>query len=216
MTGVESDQTYWDRTFAKLDLGRPQYDDWLDRHAELLRRSEDVPVIDLGCGYGCDTLYLAERGYRVIACDLSEEALRRIRMHIPETETRQFNVLNGLPFTDASARAVVADLSLHYFSWRDTVRVVADIRRVLEPGGVLLARFNSVRDVNYGAGAGTELEPGYFEHEGRRKRFFTENDLRELFSPEGWEIRYLQETDMLRYGSPKKCWELAAVAAEAG
>lgn len=214
MTAHETEQAYWNRAFGKLDIGRPKYDDWLDRHAELLQRSASVPVVDLGCGYGCDTLYLTERGFQVISCDLSDEALRRIREHIPAVETRQLNMLDGLPFADASVRVIVADLSLHYFSWRDTVRVAADIRRVLGHGGVLLARFNSVRDVNYGAGVGTEVEPGYFEHEGRRKRFFTEEDLRKLFAPSDWELQDLQETDMLRYGAPKKCWELAAVVTE--
>lgn len=212
MSETEKVQAHWNRIFGKLDIGKPKYDDWLDRHTELLRRSADVPVIDLGCGYGCDTLYLAERGYRVIACDLAEEALRRVREHIPEAETRQFNVLDGLPFADGGARVIIADLSLHYFSRRDTFRAIAEIRRVLGFNGVLLARFNSVRDVNYGAGVGVELEPGYYEHEGHRKRFFTEDHLRELFAADsGWNIAYLEETDMLRFGAQKKCWELAAV-----
>ncbi|GAA3409442.1 class I SAM-dependent methyltransferase [Paenibacillus hodogayensis] len=203
------DQEHWNGVYNRLDLGKPVYDLWLDAYAPFLDGAKNDAIIDLGCGYGCDTLYLTERGYRVIACDFSEEALRRIAEHIPEAETKQVDMTAGLPFEGGSAGAVVADLSLHYFAWQDTVNIVNDIARVLKPRGVLLARFNSVGDVHYGAGLGVELEPNYYEHDGRRKRFFDEGDLLRLFAD--WEIKALRETDLHRYGKPKRCWELAAV-----
>ncbi|MBJ3791971.1 methyltransferase domain-containing protein, partial [Bacillus sp. OA1] len=119
-----------------------------------------------------------------------------------------FDMTGGLPFPDGSARAVVADLSLHYFHWDDTVSIVSEIARVVGTGGLLLARLNSTCDVHYGAGQGIELEPRYYEHEGRRKRFFDEADMRRLF--DGWAINVLKETDMHRYRKPKICWEMAA------
>lgn len=204
-----SDREHWNEVYSGLQLGKPVYDLWLDGYERILAGVKLDAVIDLGCGYGCDTLYLTERGYRVTACDLSEEALRRIREYIPEAETKQVDMTAGLSFADGSAGAVVADLSLHYFAWRDTVNIVNDIARVLKPSGVLLARFNSVRDVHYGAGLGVELEPNYYEHEGRRKRFFDETDLRTLFAD--WSIEAVRETEMHRYGKPKRCWEVAAV-----
>ncbi|REE55336.1 methyltransferase family protein [Paenibacillus taihuensis] len=203
------DQEHWNQVYNRLSLGKPVYDLWLDDYEPLLAEAKNDAIIDLGCGYGCDTLYLTERGYRVIACDFSEKALGHIAEHIPEAETKQVDMTEGLPFADGSVGAVVADLSLHYFAWEDTVHIVNDIARVLKPRGVLLARFNSVGDVHYGAGLGVELEPNYYEHEGRRKRFFDEGDLRQLFAD--WGIEAVKETDMLRYGKPKLCWELAAV-----
>ncbi|WP_231571236.1 class I SAM-dependent methyltransferase [Gordoniibacillus kamchatkensis] len=132
----KSDREHWNDVFSELQLGKPVYDLWLDSYGQLLAGTKDDAVIDLGCGYGCDTLYLAERGYRVIACDLSEEALRRIHEHIPEAATTQVDMTAGLPFADGSAGAVVADLSLHYFAWDTTVRIVREIARVLKPAGL--------------------------------------------------------------------------------
>ncbi|KAE9072691.1 hypothetical protein PF010_g25386 [Phytophthora fragariae] len=203
------DQEHWNQVYNRLYLDKPVYDLWLDAYEPFLAGAKKDAIIDLGCGYGCDTLYLTERGYRVIACDFSEKALRRIAEHIPEAETKQVDMTAGLPFAGGSAGAVVADLSLHYFAWQDTVNIVNDIDRVLKPRGVLLARFNSVGDVHYGAGLGVELEPNYYEHDERRKRFFDEGDLRRLFAD--WGIEAVRETDLHRYGKPKRCWELAAV-----
>ncbi|NBD25539.1 class I SAM-dependent methyltransferase [Paenibacillus glycinis] len=204
-----SDQEHWDLVYNRLYLEKPIYDLWLDAYEPFLAGTKNDAIIDLGCGYGCDTLYLTERGYRVIACDFSEMALSRIAEHIPEAETRQIDMTEGLPFAGGSAGAVVADLSLHYFAWQDTVNIVNDIDRVLKAQGVLLARFNSVGDIHYGAGLGLELEPNYYEHDGRRKRFFDERDLLLLFAD--WEIKSIRETDLYRYSKPKRCWELVAV-----
>lgn len=204
---VLEDKQYWNQIFAKLDIERPVYDDWLNKHAAMLEASRDVPVIDLGCGIGCDSLYLSERGYRVLSCDLSEEALLQVQTHVPEAVTVQVNLLDPLPFDSNSAKTIIADLSLHYFSWADTERVVKELQRVLQTNGSLLCRVNSVHDVDFGAGQGIELEPNYYEHEGRKKRFFDERQIDRLFHD--WEVVYKQENLMTRYRLPKRLWEIA-------
>ncbi|WP_207671241.1 hypothetical protein [Paenibacillus cymbidii] len=100
--------------------------------------------------------------------------------------------------------------SLHYFHWDVTVSIVSEIARVVGTRGLLLARLNSTRDIHYGAGQGSELEPHYYKQDGRRKRFFDRADVERLF--DGWAIDVLMETDMRRYRKPKICWELAASA----
>mgnify|MGYP000041994864 CR=1 FL=1 len=43
-------------------------------------------ILDLGCGIGADTLYLLERGYNVLSCDFSVEALKSIENNIPNSK----------------------------------------------------------------------------------------------------------------------------------
>ncbi len=197
----------WNKIFHDCGSAKPQYDDWLDKYQALLDASTTTPIIDLGCGYGNDTLYLTERGYPVIACDYAQEALRRLRSFIPEPQTRQFNLLDGLPFPDAAARIIIADLSLHYFAWDDTKGIVTEIARVLTSGGHLLAGVNSVNDVQYGAGQGIMFEANYYDIGGKFKRFFDEDQLLQLF--DGWEVVVMRESEMRRYDKPKVVWEIA-------
>ncbi|MCS7461136.1 class I SAM-dependent methyltransferase [Paenibacillus doosanensis] len=205
---MQEERQYWNGMFAEPDNGKPQYDDWLVKHEELLRQSQDAPIIDLGCGAGGDSLYLTERGYRVIACDWSEEALLKLRRHVPLAETRRVNLAERLPFQPGSARVIVADLSLHYFSWSKTTEIVSQLKRILMPRGALLCRVNSVKDTEFGAGQGEEIEPNYFERDGLRKRFFDAEQLERLFH--GWQLEYMREDVMHRYHKPKKLWEIAA------
>jgi SAM-dependent methyltransferase len=197
----------WNTVYAKCGQGKPQYDLWLDKYGHLLKESKDTPIIDLGCGYGNDTLYLYERGFKTISCDFSDVALGRLKYFIDDPVVRKFDMRSGLPFENDTAVIVVADLSLHYFSWEDTTRIVREIKRVLMGGGHLLCRVNSVNDRNYGAGQGILVEDHYYCVEGKFKRFFDRRHLEKLFSD--WTVLRMSECEMDRYGKTKVLWEVA-------
>lgn len=136
-------------------------------------------ILELGCGHGRDAVLLAEHGHTVLATDFSPFALS----HFPEdvdsldVERRQLDVTETpYPFSAGSFDAVYAHLSLHYFPQRTTRDIFTEIARVLRPGGMLIALFNSVRDPE--CGTGTMLEPSYWElSSGDRKRFFTVDEM---------------------------------------
>lgn len=201
---------YWDNLYAGREIKKPVYDLWLEKYTDILQSTPDFPIIDLGCGFGNDTLYLSERGYPVISCDFSDEALQRLAFFIEKPVTKLFDMTEGLPFADGSTKVVIADLSLHYFSWCKTGDIVDDIKRVLVKGGFLLVRVNSVKDTNYGAGQGTVVEENFYCLDGnykRYKRFFDRKQLDSLFA--AWELEHCSEYAMDRYKDSKILWELA-------
>jgi len=198
---------YWNKRYRSEGNEKPAYDLWLDKYEVILSESKAPPIIDLGCGFGNDTLYLNERGYQVISCDYSSEALQRLDFFIDKPSTRLFDMKEGLPFGNQSAKIVIADLSLHYFCWFDTLEIIAEIRRVLEIDGYLLARVNSVNDTNYGANQGIVTEENYYNVAGNLKRFFNITQFEDLFQT--WEVKYMFEYEMGRYENTKVLWEVA-------
>ena len=66
---------------------------------------------------------------------------------------------------------LIADLSLHYFDENITKNIMREIKRILAPNGYLIARVNSVEDINHGAGQGKKLEENFYYVEGYNKRF---------------------------------------------
>jgi len=203
-TDTAAAKTYWDHLHCSLPK-KISYDDWLDPFADIITRCP-TPIIDLGCGNGNNTKYLMERGKRVIACDLSPNAIQNIRLSFPTLyDAKCFDMSQGLPFDSGITALVIADLSLHYFTAPVTDFVLREIRRVLTPNGILLARVNSVKDVHHGAGQGVEVERHCFRTpDGRLKRFFDEKDCRRFFGD--WHILDLQEDQMTRYALPKQLW----------
>lgn len=199
-------KNYWDNLYESKLNEPPNYDLWLDKYESILIKSKDTPIIDLGCGFGNNTLYLKERSYEVVSCDFSEKVLKKLSTFIDNLTTKCFDLKDGLPFQDNYTKMIISDLSLHYFTWDDTKKILKEIERVLKTDGVLLCRVNSTNDINYGAGKGIKLEENFYDINGNLKRFFNEEQLKDLFKD--WEIQYINETQLNRYHLSKIAWEL--------
>ncbi len=104
----------WDN-WSKRRSSVPVYDLWLDEYKDILEQNKDKEILDLGCGIGADTFYLLERGYNVLSCDFSNEALKSIQDNIPNSKTLHLDMRKEFPIEDDSYSLIIADLSLHYF-----------------------------------------------------------------------------------------------------
>lgn len=128
----------WDNR-SKRRSSVPVYDLWLDEYKNILQENKDNEILDLGCGIGADTLYLLERGYNVLSCDFSVEALKSIENNIPNSKTLYLDMMKKFPIADKKYSLIIADLSLHYFNNETTIHIMKEIKRILKDGGVLLA-----------------------------------------------------------------------------
>jgi ubiquinone/menaquinone biosynthesis C-methylase UbiE len=99
---------------------------------------EGKDVLEVGCGSGVHAKLLAEAGARLTAIDLTPTAVEMTRKRL------ELNGLEGavieadaeaLPFDDAAFDFVWSWGVIHHS--RDTSRVIAEIARVLRPGGRL-------------------------------------------------------------------------------
>lgn len=99
-------------------------------------------VVDVGCGTGNALRYAVTRGLRIgeyVGLDLSPEMLRvaRSKAGTADPPTVWLAADAGhLPFRDASFDTAITASALHY--WDDAAAALAEIRRVLRPGGRLL------------------------------------------------------------------------------
>jgi SAM-dependent methyltransferase len=185
-------------------------DPWLDKWLALIREtSAGGHVLELGCGNGWDTVDLLSAGCKVIGTDLSMENLVECAASTPDVDLIQMDNGKPLPVADHSVPVIIASLSLHYFSWDVTLQISSELKRCIRTGGLLLARFNSTNDHNYGASSDVEIEPQYYLVGTNTKRFFDEKSVRHFL--QGWDIQLLEENVIQRYQKPKCVWEALAV-----
>ena len=129
----------WDAR-AEANALAPDRGAELDRVWDALRLHRDARVLDAGCGTGQWAIALAERGARVTAIDLSPEMIRLAREHARERgrdiEWRTGDVTR---LTDPLAvfDAIHARVLLQFVP--DVPATLRELRRVLRPGGRLLA-----------------------------------------------------------------------------
>ncbi|MEO8456879.1 MAG: class I SAM-dependent methyltransferase [Chloroflexota bacterium] len=110
--------------------------------AELLRQIELAGadrLLEIGIGTGRMARPLMDAGVRVVGVDISREMMGRLLAQLPSAQAAPQLLLGdatALPLADASFKAA---LMVHVFHLVASAAVVAaEVRRVLEPGGVLL------------------------------------------------------------------------------
>jgi ubiquinone/menaquinone biosynthesis C-methylase UbiE len=108
-----------------------------ERVRDCVARERDLGVLaEFGCGTGYYTDALASRSERVLATDLSpgmlEIARQRVRAH---NVTFRVEDCQHTTLADAELDTAFMSLVLHF---TEPPRAVAEMRRVLKPGGVLI------------------------------------------------------------------------------
>lgn len=131
----------WDAYFARV--GKKKAYKFVKAHFKA--PGNDKVVIDLGAGNGNETLYLLNRGFKVIAVDFQEQAIERIRSRIPEDLMPRLTLIHDsfenldwekLPELDG----VVAINSLSFLEEKDFDPVWTKISSRLKPEGVVVAK----------------------------------------------------------------------------
>lgn len=145
---------------ADLDAVRDSYDRVADNYVDMvtttgvgdigvhpwLRAAMDVfadavrelgPVLDVGCGPGTVTAYLAERGVDATGVDLSPRMIEHARRLHPEC-TFDVGSSTDLDLADASCGGLLGWWSLFNLPRDVLPRVLSSFARVLVPGGQLI------------------------------------------------------------------------------
>jgi len=140
-------------------MSATDYDDFADQYDEentnsllnahyerpaVLRMLGDVTgrrILDAGCGSGPLAAELVARGADVTGFDSSHAMIELARRRLGQAVAFTVHDLSDpLPFEDETFDDVAASLVLHYLE--DWQAPLAEIRRVLKPGGRLVASIN--------------------------------------------------------------------------
>ena len=94
-------------------------------------------ILDVGCGSGPTSAALRDRGATVAGFDSSTKMVELARKRLgPDADLRIANLGHPLPYPDGAFDDVIAALVLHYL--QDWTAPLAELRRILKPGGRLI------------------------------------------------------------------------------
>jgi SAM-dependent methyltransferase len=147
-----------DRLFPRIRVGgrgsENDYSEWeyaegknlISRYAGQFGSLRGLSMLDVGCGLGGKTVAYTEEGARAFGVDISKKHIEAaVRFAASKGRNAHFIVGDAasLPFTDRSFRFIVANDSMEHFS--DPERSLADLSRILAPGGRLFLFFTPWR-----------------------------------------------------------------------
>jgi len=137
----------WDAKFVKGDhyaTDRP-FAGLVSVIAELRRRAL-TRVADLGCGDGRNLGLLTSIAPRVFGLDFAEHALQQARQR-PDVNRAAIGLVRGdigrLPFRNGSLDAAISVWTMNHGAHENIRSYIAEMARVLRPGGVIFASVTS-------------------------------------------------------------------------
>ena len=111
----------------------------LDRFAAAVAGRGDV--CDMGCGPGHVARYLHDAGTTVFGLDLSPRMVGQARQLNPGVSFREGNMM-ALEMKDSTLAGIAAFYAIVNIPHESLPRVFKEMRRVLQPGGLLLLSFH--------------------------------------------------------------------------
>ncbi len=155
-------KSFWQERALRLGPRSVGYVQWseedLRRHTDaiwsrMIRHLQAQPIapgpslLDFGCGTGHFALRLAEVGFRVTGVDIAPAMLRmaRLRRARPSPHFVRVESRPGLPFRSATFDVLWTHAVLEHVPDADFERVVAELARVLVPGGLVVLCENTFR-----------------------------------------------------------------------
>jgi tellurite methyltransferase len=143
---LKKDRERWDQRYLE-ERGSPfSPDPWLEEHANLL---ESGRCLDLACGRGGNSMFVADRGYAVHAVDISLAALLELQN---EANRRQLDVqciVMDLDYCSLPVRFYNLVLVFYFFD----PRLMNAIEACLKPRGLIVyATYNHKH---------TSVKPGF-------------------------------------------------------
>lgn len=184
---------FWERAWAPatkpyMHLVDVPYLTWIP---EYFKQRNAQSLLDLGCGSGWLSIYLARNGFSMTGVDIAAQALALGKMWADEEKHKiKFDAADiaSLPYRDGEFDGVVANSIFEHLPYELARSTIGQVRRVLAPGGAFIGCFDKV---GTGPGEYYKLSDGTHVYtdkprRGMMLRYFTDDELRSFF--DGWTI----------------------------
>ncbi len=151
----------------------------------------NLKILDLGCGLGKNSIYMAKLDNEVHGTDISSEAIKISKERASKEDLNidfaVSNIGSKYPFADEYFDIVVDVMTSNSLNGAEREIYLAETKRVLKPGGFFFVR-TLRKDGDKNAKNLLKLSPGkekntYIMKElGLTERVFEENEIREIYS----------------------------------
>jgi ubiquinone/menaquinone biosynthesis C-methylase UbiE len=152
---------------------------WMVRRMVAKYATPNAPILDAGCGTGLNLRHLPEGS---VGVDINPRNIALLKQRLPNHIVLEGDV-EALPFDDASFGTVLCTEVIEHIP--DPSAALAEYRRVLQPGGVLIGSVparSAIWKLRFLSSTCPHSEPFHNE--------YLPNEVREMLT--GWQIESLR------------------------
>ncbi len=184
---------FWDKAWSPVKTAYTQMPDlpYLESIPANLKKHGCQTVLDLGCGSGWLSIYLARLGFSVTGIDIAHQAIHLARSWAKDEHlkiTFETGDITDMSYVEDTFDAVVANSIFEHLTYHLAEQTIKELYSFVRPGGVFFGCFDLV-----GTGPGEFFELADKTHvytdkgrKGMLLRCFSDEELKALFA--NWEI----------------------------
>lgn len=116
-------------------------------------------ILDLACGYGRDSAFFVQNGYKVNGIDISDEAIVMGKQNYKDVDFSTGDIFD-LPYSEQRFDVVFGNFILHLFLNEKRERIINECFKVIKPNGYVIFSVASVEDPDFEVGK--EIEKNYY------------------------------------------------------
>ncbi|MBW7572342.1 class I SAM-dependent methyltransferase [Caproiciproducens faecalis] len=205
----------WEEIFQNQEWGRYPSEEvirFIARNFYKKNRAQ-IKLLDIGCGTGAVTWYMAREGFAVYAFDGSETAAHKARQRMQEEGLYAHICVSdaaSLPYSDDFFDGLVDSAAISGNTAENIKKILQECFRVLKTGGKLFSTgLFKVGMSGYGTGEKLEentyreITEGNLAHRGTI-HFFEEQEIRALWSQAGFQNIAIDSADRTEQGGQNR------------
>ena len=144
----------WDKIFKTQGKVFDKAQKDIPRITNLFKKKGVKKILDLGCGSGRHSVYLARRGFDVYGFDISEHGIKIAKGWLRKEKLKASfkigDVYKKLPYKDNFFDALISTQALHHNRIGSIRKLIKEIERILKPGGIIfvtVSRMGPKKDI---------------------------------------------------------------------
>jgi len=131
----------WDKIFRKYGKVFNKIQEDVPKIVKLFKERGTEKILDLGCGTGRHTVYLAKNGFQVYGIDNSPKGIRLTKNWLKKEKLKANlkigDIYKKLPYKDDLFDAVISVQTLHHARIAKIRKLIRAIEIILKPGGLI-------------------------------------------------------------------------------
>jgi len=189
----------WDKIFKRRGKVFTKLHEDIPKIVKLFKKKRVKRVLDLGCGSGRHTVYLARQDFEVYGIDISKTGVKITRNWLKKEKLHANlkigSIYKRLPYKNNSFDALISTLTIHHARIKDIRKAIKEMERILKPTGLI---FITVRKRKFKK---SWLEGKVIERYGKQKVRYKVIEPRTYVPIEGGEkglVHYLFNKNLFR------------------
>jgi ubiquinone/menaquinone biosynthesis C-methylase UbiE len=207
--------TQWDQILRNKHYSEEKPDEAVvDFITCLENRGQTLKVLDLACGAGRHTVYVARHNLEAHGADLSQTGLKKTKNRLKKQKLSGNLVkcdMKALPYVDLCFDAIICFQAIYHQKQKAIRQTATEIQRTLKRNGIFLTNFLSKNTYSYGKGIKIEKDT-FAETEGPEKdvlhQFVDKNGLMNLMK--GFKTLRLELRERSVKGKLRSIWLVEA------